>query len=343
MLAASSLSATSLKLEDWTDTQGGKFRGDPAEVLGPLALFRTSQTTGRHLAFHFLSAEDCVRFYERAKEAPARADDWSQAKSSVSAELKGRVSRLVDGKLVSAELKGREPEFYVVFYASSGAGDSWGMLGNAGEPYKKLKSVVPEEFEAVFFGIRHDVIAQTNMAKTMNVPWLVCDLRDEDLITSLSRFVPNEGFSMVIVTRTGVPLLAAAQPDANKVKEMFAGLAGFLDALRPENPQTWQDRQHYLKAVQAVSHPQGYTGPVLVGNPLRADGLVQRKVFRFNASIKVAADGSVTEVTMQPDELLPEKMSAPIAGALKKAMFVPAVQDGKYVDSEYTYHFEAPK
>lgn len=333
------------KLEEWTDTQGTQFRGEPSEVLGPLALFRTGYVTGRHLALRYLTDQDCVRFYEGAKATPARANDWAEAKSSVSLDLKGNVSRLTpEGKLVSAEFKGRrEPQFYIVFFASNGEGNSWGMLSTAVPLYSKLKGIMPDEFEGVYFGLRHNAYEHSNMVKSLKLPWLVCDLHEQGKIAALGRFAPGAGYSMLIVTRNGIPLFAAQDPEPEKVKELFASLAGMLDLMLPENPKAWPDRQHYLKAVQPVAHPQGVTEPVLVGNPLRADGLVQRKVLRFNAAINVAADGSVSGVTMSPDELLPEKMSDPIANALKKAVFVPAVENGKYVDGVYHYHFEAPK
>jgi hypothetical protein len=60
------------KTEEWKDTQGSRFRGEPAEVLGPLALFRTSRNTGRRLPFHVLSPEDCVRFSEQLRNHPGR-------------------------------------------------------------------------------------------------------------------------------------------------------------------------------------------------------------------------------------------------------------------------------
>jgi hypothetical protein len=105
-LAVSAIAAGP-KLEEWTDTQGNKFKGEASEALGPLAVFRTGQLTGRKLAFRFLTPPDCVRFYQATQNKPARAADWADAKSEVSADLRGHVTQLQGDKLVEFDVKGR--------------------------------------------------------------------------------------------------------------------------------------------------------------------------------------------------------------------------------------------
>ena len=58
------------KMEEWTDIQGKSFRGEPEEALGPIALFRSPNGAAVIVPFHLLSAEDCVKFYQQAKETP---------------------------------------------------------------------------------------------------------------------------------------------------------------------------------------------------------------------------------------------------------------------------------
>ena len=90
------------KTERWKDAQGNTFRGEPAEVLGPLALFRLPNMTARLVPWHLLAPDDCVRFYEQVRAVPPRAKDWTQAKGRATEELPDHVRRVQDGRLVAA-------------------------------------------------------------------------------------------------------------------------------------------------------------------------------------------------------------------------------------------------
>jgi hypothetical protein len=114
-----------------------------------------------------------------------------------------------------------------------------------------------------------------------------------------------------------------------------------LDLLRPENRRSWKDRAYYLSVVQPVAYATGHCDPLLVGNPVIAEGLKQRRIFRFDAAVHVAAGGGVTQVVFPPDTTLSPDIAGAIAGAFEKvAVFVPAVDNGKFVDGVYAYHFE---
>ena len=87
----------------------------------------------------------------------------------------------------------------------------------------------------------------------------------------------------------------------------------------------------------------GHADPVLVGNPLVPEGLKKNGVLQVDATIGVAADGQVTEVSVKPDGNVSQKMLAALGDALKKAcVFVPAVDNGKSVAAIYNYHLEVP-
>jgi hypothetical protein len=332
------------KTEEWQDTQGAKFKGEAVEVLGPFAVFATGRATGRRVFLNMLSDEDCVRFYEQTKALPQRASDWGKAKSDVSSELIGNVLKLENEKLVPADLNGRsEPEVFIVFFASNGEGGSWALLGETIMPYFEIQKAQPGMLEALFFGLRHSRADHSAMAKTMKVPWLVTDLLSQSSLSTVSKFAPGEGFGAVALTRMGIPLFAAANPKSEEIKQFMIQTRAFIDLLNPDNPKTWQARAHYLQAIQRKVFATGKSDPVLVGNPLREQGLRQRKVFRFDAVIKIGADSRATEVTFKPGADMPEAMAAPLAEALKQAMFVAAVDNGTFVEGEYLYHFEIAK
>jgi hypothetical protein len=345
LIAAAStvgLSVAAAKSEQWQDLQGNRFRGEPAEVIGPMALFRTSDTTGRRVMFRQLTPEDCLRFHEQVRGRPARAADWAEAKGEISQELRGKVMRLEGDHLVPAELQGRpEPEFFILFMASHGEGKSWEMMGSAGPAYAKIQQKHPGMVEAVFYGLRHTKAEHIDMAEGMKMSWLVTDFREQSKMEITSRFAPGEGYGMVVVNRDGVPFISSGGETEAAVKEAMDELAGLLDLMRPENPRSWKDRVHYLKAIQSSLYATGHCDPMLVGNPIIAEGMKQRKIFRFDATVQVAADGHVARVEFTPDASLSTEMAAAIGGAFEKAaVFVPAVDHGKFVDGVYAYHFE---
>jgi hypothetical protein len=332
--------------EEWTDVQGNKFRGEPVEVLGPLALFRTSKAGGIKPAWRFLTQESCVRFYEKVKDKPARATDWMQAQSSISHALIDKVKRVQDDKLVDADLKGRpEPEFFILFFADNGEGKSWDMLGHSIEPFNKLQAAFPGQVEGLFFGIHHSATDHNSMATRMKVPWLVAEYREQFRhLPDILEFAPTEDgdFAVMVISRDGVPIYAAQSPKDDDLNKIFTDLTGLLDLLRPENPRSWPDRLYYQWAVQPVIFAHGHSDPVLVGNPLVAEGLRQRKIYSVDATIAVNAGGHVTDVTVKPGGDVPPNMVGPLGDALKRAVFVPAVDSGKYVDGTYAYQIRVP-
>jgi hypothetical protein len=331
-------------LEEWRDAQGNEFKAEPAESLGPLALFRAKGGRGRMLAWRQLSPADCLRFYRQISSQPARAEDGAKGVGVVSREIAGKVLRVQDKQLVPAEFAGRpEPEFYVLFFANNSVGKSWDMLGHSAEYYWKLQQAHPGMVDGVFFGLRHSALDHKNMALTLNLPWLVSDYHEQRSMDTISRLGPvgdDQAYGLVIVNRDGVPVFAANAPVDADLAKVFGDLTGLLDLMRPGNPRSWADRAHYLRAVQPELHAKDRADPVLVGNPLMAEGLRQRGISRVEATIAVAADGKVTAVTIDPAGV-PPNMIAPLADALNKAcVFVPAVDQGQCVAGKYHYLLE---
>ena len=333
--------------QEWKDPQGNSFKGDPSEVLGPLGLFQTSHTSGRMLPWRALSAGDCVRFYEVTRNKPARADDWALAKSVISQEIAGRVMRLQGDRLVEDDLKGRpEPEFLIVFFADNDIGKSWEMLGHSISPFTRLQEAFPGQVEGLFYGLRHSAALHKSMAVSSKLPWLVADYHDEKRMERITGFVPPEdgSFSMVVVNRDGVPVFSANNPEEAAIDKLFAYLKGLLELMRPANPHSWPDRTYYLRAVQPVAFANGHADPVLVGNPLVPEGLKKNNILQVDASIEVDANGKVTDVALKSDGIANQSMIAPLNEALKKAcVFVPAVENGKFVAGTYPYHLVVPR
>ena len=334
----------SAKSEAWKDSEGNRFRGEPAEVIGPFALFSTSSTSGRRVPLHLLAPADCVRFWEQVRTKPARASDWAEAGGAVSRELLGRVLRVANGRLIPADLKGRpEPECFILFFASHGEGKSWEMMGNAAAGYARMQQEYPGMVEAVFYGVRHTRADQADMAVNMNLAWLVADASEESRMNRISWFVPADGYGVVIVNRDGVPLFSSGGENEAVVRKLMDELALLLQLMSPGNPASWKDRLHYFRATQPAAYANGQCDPLLIGDPLRPDALKQRGVFRFEAVIHVAAAGAVSDAAVKPGGEMPAELEAPIGEALRQAVFVPAVRNGQWVDGTYLYHCEVPR
>ncbi|HOF09301.1 MAG TPA: hypothetical protein PLV33_04810 [Opitutaceae bacterium] len=328
------------KKEAWTDPTGKKFKGEPSGLLGPLAVFRTGRTTVQRFPLHYLSEADCVRFAQQLGGKAERAQDWEQSQSLAAQDLPGRVLRVADGKLVPAKLGGVvEPEFYVVFYASNSVGSSWGMMGSAIWRFQEVQKQFPTMVEGLFFGLKHSRSEHANMAVSSKLPWLVTDYDEQSRMDIFTRFSPEMAPQMVVLTRDGAPLFVTDESAPEKINAVFDQLVDLLKLMQPEDPRGWLDRVHYLKAVQREQSRAGHSEPKLVGNPLRAEVMAKYGVKSFVAVLRVKSDGSVMAVEIQPGADMPADLVAPIKAGLDKAVFVPAVKNGEFVEGVYEYRF----
>ncbi len=332
------------KNETWIDTDGNRFKGEPAEVIGPLALFRTSARSSRLVPLHLLKAEDCVRFYKAIRDRGERAADWAQAQGGITRELFGRVAHVADDRLVALDLKGRpEPEFVIVFFGDNNQGKSWSMAGwPASELYASLQQRYPGLVEALFWAPRAERYEQEKMAVTMKMPWLVVDYGARMSLVRLMDLAPDRDFGITIISRDGVPVFVSGGENEAAVRKAFTDLDLLLALTRPDNPKGWKDRAWYLQAVQPVAHANDAAAPVLVGDRLSADALQRAGIAHLDAVIKVNASGRPIKVSFPNGEKdLKEEMAVPVGDALMESLFVAAVDHGRFVDGVYEYHFEA--
>jgi hypothetical protein len=159
----------------------------------------------------------------------------------------------------------------------------------------------------------------------------------------LRPYVHNaEGTGVVLVTRQGVPLLASSASDMDSVRGFLDQASEFLWLIDPANPAGWPDRLHYLNAVRPVEFAKTQAGPVLVGDPLRADILRKYGVKRVVAQLTVAPDGSVTPVIQSGPADVPADLMAGLTMALARAAVAPALDQGRPVAGTLDYHLEVP-
>lgn len=327
------------KRPEWQDVAGNEIKGKPVEVLGPFALFKSGARAGQRVLLRGLAPEDAARLGAEMAERPARAASWADAAGDVTAELPNRVMRVEQDKLVLADLTAvPEPEVLVVLFGSHNDGESWRMLGNFEPTYRRLRAMYGDRVEALFYGVRHDAAQHARIAVTGQPRWLVTDYMSQRGMNTLSRFAPREGISMVALSREGVPLVSSTAKDLAEIQEFVDGLNEIMWLTDPTAPSSWPDRLHYLNAARPVWFAEGESAPVLVGDPLRDDGLRQRGITRIKAEIEVGADGRATEARIDGAAGVPEKWIHPLEQALvQAARFSPAVARGQAVAGTAPY------
>ncbi|AOS42978.1 hypothetical protein Verru16b_00013 [Lacunisphaera limnophila] len=345
-LALSSALLAPAKIEDWKDPQGNVFKAEPAEALGPFALFRTPTGGGRRLPWRALSQEDCVRFHEQTGTKPERADRWADATGQLTGRLRGYLRQYEEVTLVPVDLRTLpEPEILIVFIVENSASGSWDMSTQSIPLFKDLQAKHPGEVAGIQYGVNHGAQEHGDMNMRSNVPWPMVDYEEQRRIPALFRLSPKMGdFALFALSRDGVPIFGVSNPDAAAVTQFFTDAHALLGLLHPANPKGWAERAHYLSALHASRHRTDAAGPVLVGDPLVPKGLSDRGIYRVEAKIEVGADGKVTAVTLKEDAAIPAEMAPALAKALQRsAVFVPAVNQGVFVPGTYDYLKEVPR
>ncbi len=332
------------KPSTWTDLSGATFRADPTEILGPFALFNTSEISGRRVLLRSLGPDECRRFFRESAARPPAAAQWGQAKGRITGDLLGNVMRVTEQKLVPVDLTGRpEPDVIVLLFGSYNDGESWGMVRSFVPTYQRIQQVYPGRCEAVFFGVRDKADEHQSIATQTYMPWLVTDFSAQRGMDHINRFAPAEGILMMAISRDGVPLASSRAENVEAIKQFIDALSDVLRAIDPANPATWRERQHYLDAVRPEQFAHAHAAPLLIGSPLRGDGLRQRGVTRVKARLDVGPDGHATAATVEPEGGVTPAMTAPLADALRKGtLFSPAIEQGQPVAGPYDYVYDTP-
>lgn len=334
--------SASAKMTSWKTTDGKKFRGEPAAIVGPLAIFKTGKVTSSRVALNLLSPGDCVRFYNELNELPKRADDWANATSRVTREMFGGVRRLNNGKLEVVSLSGRpEPEYIILFSAVHDRKVTWDIMQYAIDEYPGLKNDFPGETEAFFFGNRINDLGYLEIATEINLPWLIRDIADRARMEHISELLPPGYEQLLFVTRNGVIIDGTRSSSEADVNKTMANIRLFLSLDRPGAIGAMKEREYFYRAVQPVVFATGSSDPIMVANPINADAIRAAGVQKLSATLAVDAEGKVSGVEMSGDNTLTEELSGSLSTALMRARFVPAVTDGKWVAGSYPYSLEA--
>ena len=283
-----------------------------------------------------------MRFYQGLQAKPARATNWAQATSAISAEIYGRLMHSKGNELEADNENGRlEPEFYMVFFTANDRNQSWNMLSNSTPAlYAKLKKDYPDWVEGFVFGVGEVLQDQYDIAVNTKGDWLFTNFETEVQMRTLKQMIPTNLYGILFVTRDGVPLFGPQANTEEQIKDIFAKVNGLLQHIAPTDPRGWVAEAHYLKAVQPVAYAHGHADPTLIGNPLSAATLKQMKIRKVDATFEVAADGKITSVVVDP-ATVPEKLVPMFTtGFQKKCLFVPAVDNGTFVAGTYHYHID---
>jgi hypothetical protein len=330
--------AAGAKSEEWKNAKGETFSAGASDIIGPWALF----DDGTLVPLNALSSEDSVRFYERLKDVPARADDWKNATSKVSAELYGRLNHYAGSELASDNESGRpEPEFFIIFFTTGDKNMSWNELQRSTpDLYAQVMKDYPDLVQGVVFGVGDTAQDQFDISVNTKGDWMFTTFETEVQMRTLTHLIPTNLYGIVVMTRNGVPLFGPDSATDDEVKATFERFRGLLDHMRPTDPKVWLARAHYYFAVQPVAFAHGHSDPLLMGNPLVASTLRKMKIYKVDATFHIAADGKISSVSVTPYDMAPSTVKMFTDGFQRGCVFVPAVDNGKFVDSTYTYHME---
>ncbi len=313
---------------EWKDAKGATFKGEPVEMAGPLAVWRTGATSSKFLPARVLSAEDCARFHAATAARAPRAAKWSEAKGEATREFVGRLQRFDGGKARPVDLASvPEPELMIVLFASRRAEGFSAMVDNLGPFASRMARVYQGRVAAVVMSAWDP--GQEPRSLPGGRTWMMVDPKKQTEMKLMSRFVPGGGFFMMLMTREGVPLFGTQGTSVDDVQHFVDGATDMLWQIHPANPRTARDRAHYLQVARAVDFAQGKTPPLMLVDPLRPDALRVRGVKRIEADLDVSAAGKIEGARLLPESEMPEALAAPLAEALKRNPFVlPAVENG---------------
>ncbi|HLP06515.1 MAG TPA: hypothetical protein VK178_00005, partial [Opitutaceae bacterium] len=324
----------SAAISEWHDGQV-VFRGEPAELFGPFALFRTDEAAGRRVPLRALDGAAAVRFANELAATPG---------ASLVAELRGRVLSVQNGKLVPVDLSNRPaPEVLVVFYCSQSVASSQTMVVNFGRTFERLRAVYGSRIELLLCGVQTDAAAHQTFALSTWNPGLVTDYRAQSSMPSLMRHAPTDDIRAVALSRTGVELAVSQLRSLAELRRFIDQVTDLLYLLAPDSPATWADRLQYLNTTRLAAYAHAAAGPQLIGSPLRPDALRRKGVTDIEAQIEVGADGRATAVTLAPGCGVPETLRATISDGLRRGIaFSPAIDNGRPVAGTYQFRYEVP-
>lgn len=328
------------KSETWTDAKGKPFKGAPAAIIGPYAVFSTSRFATTLVRLQTMAPADCVRLYEALRDKPARALEWSETQSPLSREIFTHAWTLQGDRLVKADLSGRpEPELFILVFGSHDQRASWDVLGAVRIVYDRITVQYPGLVEAVFLGVDNDAPQNMRMITESKMPWLTPRFEDRDRMAMASAFAPKQPPSVLILTRDGVIFTNTAKPDKAGAEKTMFDLEAVLTLMRTRSAKTTADRKNYLRAIQPVAYRTGHCDPVLIDSPLDFDALKDAGVKRVDAIITVGADHSVTKVDVSDQGgVLSANVVSSIETGLRRAVFVAAVDQGRFVEAPYELH-----
>jgi hypothetical protein len=334
---------------EWKDHQGAIIRGEPVEVFGPFALFRTGPTTSRLLPMQVLPPDDCVRFYHAIAHRAPRAARWSDAKGEASREFIGHLRQSEKGKLHAFDFTSvPEPELILAIFV--------GRNSNAAAPHLLLDNLVPfvSRVQRIYSGPMAAIVCSTPGANFSLRPmpdsrtWL--EAHEKTFVVfapeklagakGLARFASDSGFAMVLMTRDGVPLIGSEANEVRDVMKFVDDASNLLWELNAANPRGARNRLHYLRAVRPIEFAGGTTPPLLLIAPLKVDALRALGVVRIEADLEVGADGKTTAAELRPQSQLPPGLVSPITEALHRTIFLPAIDHGVAVPGKHRYELK---
>jgi len=325
------------RMENWTTLKGEKIRGKAIDVIGPFAWFETDKGGGKRVLLSHLSEADCVRFSRAIGQPPARSPRWTQAASPATKAVIGNVQILIGSSLGNPDLGAvAEPEFLILVFGGTGSVRSAEAIREFIPEYRRLREKYGDRVEAIYLGVGNNQGEQERMVDDLDLPFLIENYDRRLFLKDLRSYAPGKPPALWVMARQGVPVAFSECKTKGDLERACLELETVFALMRPNNGRTWQDRLHYYRAMRRAAFATGRGEPMLIGHPLDLDELKKAGLESVVADLKVSADGKVTSAVLQPTAGLTRELATAIGQALlQSAVFVPAVENGQFVDGTF--------
>ncbi len=319
---------------NWKDATGTPILGEPVEILGPLALFRTAKIDQpRRVLLSAFDEADSRRLYQAIASRPVRSDSWENAAGALTGPLASLVKPANrPGKLQDTP----EPELLIlVFGYETGKHPIDLLLINLMPLTQRMERLYPGRFAVVFWG--NQISGGWFMGRKPK-NWYSLSSGSTAKLPKMENTVPSNTLALVLATREGIPLIRQGIVSLNDVTKFCDATSNFLWQLNPENPNLALSRATFLQATRPLQFASSSDGPLLLYNRLKIEALRKHNVFSVNARFSLDETGAVTAIDYLDGTLMPQKIQDQLTPVFKQsAKFLPAIDHGKAIPSSYNF------
>ena len=235
--------------ETLTTTDGHTLNGKIGGVYGPVVLV-TGKTSSTLVAVDKLDDASLDLVAGRLAVTTPAPTSWDDSKSPVAQSLRGKLTRLADGKILDYVPSGPEPEFYLIYYSAHWCGPCRRFTPSLVDHYNRLKQGPDgSRFELVFVSSDRDASEQQKYIASAGMPWPAIKYSQLGKAKPVEKWKGNGIPCLVVLNREGDMLYHSYRgSEYLGPKAPLDAFTTLLSTLDPRNPMTRKAR--YRLAVR---------------------------------------------------------------------------------------------